>query len=411
MTTFEKLFGDKFSKFRLGQLLFITAITFGLFMYGDIIRGAIAFLAFCCLSKEDFKLKLNLTQGQKIAGTFFILFLLWYFIVPTIFGENDLNSRLRNTMQPMEMLICAYGVLIFARDAFFVENLKRFAVLSCFLYALIALLFCWHTGFQIEFTDYWPSVHLSVRVGMLMVGLLPWMLYCFVSENDWHKKTFYLFAIIFAVCITILSRVSSFWVSCATEICVALILTAFISHRKVFSALLILFVALSSLFLSLYSASLHNTILKEEIFMEIHQLTSRDTKEFTHKRYDLWVNTIDEISRKPLLGHGMDVYNHHPLLEYCDAHNTFLQAAFIGGLPLALLLYAYILSLLVLAGKTLWHHRNAIIPFVLIVFIVNFMTVALVENLFDPERRILALLWSTFPLLLTQVYDYQSYKR
>ena len=90
---FERLFGEKFSRFRLGQIIFAAAVSFGLFA-GDIIRIVLGVLALFCLTKENFKF--NWTRGQKITGCVLALFCAWMIVIPVIFGENPLSVRLRN---------------------------------------------------------------------------------------------------------------------------------------------------------------------------------------------------------------------------------------------------------------------------------------------------------------------------
>ena len=402
---FERLFGEKFSRFRLGQIIFATAVSFGLFA-GDIIRIVLGVLALFFLTKENFKF--NWTRGQKITGCILALFCAWMIVIPVIFGENPLPVRLRDAVRPVELTLWICATLLFAKDDFFVRNLKNFSITACFLYSLIALHWCFETHFALEYKN-WPVLDDSHCAGALMSGIAVWIMCEFVTAKNPFKVVFCFVTLGLGALLTIFARFSTFWVALAAEFLAALTVLLFTDRKKFLKLLLCLVLLLSLAIGGINTVMKNNAGIRAKIDQELNQLTSLRNKNlecFTSHRAQIWEDTAKAVAQKPFFGYGKDVLKQHirPLpggtIQW-HAHNNLLEAAFEAGIPCALLLTVFCLSLFLLAAFALRNsHSFNSEAFVCVVLLAGYFTAGLAENLYMTDRCKLVFYWSVFAACL-----------
>ena len=403
---FERLFGDNLSRFRLGQIIFAAAVSFGLFA-GDIIRIVLGVLALFCLTKENFKF--NWTRGQKITGCILALFCAWMIVIPVIFGENPLPVRLRDAVRPVELTLWICATLLFAKDDFFVRNLKNFSITACFLYSLIALAYCFKIKFNYNlgngYID-WPIIHSPYIFGCLMSGFSVWYTYMFVTAKNLFKHVFSFAMLLTTLIFTMLAGVTTYRLAFAAEIA-ALFIILLISDRKKFVKIFALFAA--ALLLSAFGvfvAARYSPSLQTMLNREFNQLRNETGKSFdiehvSNHRYHIWIDAITAIKQKPLFGYGREVFKNHCSTQHGHAHNTFLQAAFEAGIPAALLLYTIWIVISAFAVSQIYKTRALLcIPFTSVIITAGLLASSLVENEYLTDRTSLVFYWSIFITLL-----------
>jgi len=409
MSTFEKLFGDKFSQFRFNQLLFITAITFGLFT-GDNIRIGIGVLSLFFLTQENFNFA-PWTKEQKITGALLALFCAWMIIIPIIFGENPLPDKIRDAVRPIELTLWIGITFLFAKDEFFVRNLKNFSIIACFCYAVIALKWCFDTKFVLLNTaDYWPFIKSSYSLGALMAGLSAWTIYQYLTVKKILTKIFCYMTLLFSMALIILSAVITHWAAFFAELLVMMLLFFLFDKKKFLVFFITFFVTITLYVFGIDTAMQHNEHLKTTISSQIEQITVHkdtefDAEKFTNKRYHIWNDAVTAIKQKPLFGYGREIFSQYCSTDHVHAHNALLQAAFEAGIPLAIIVLLLWVAIFLLACYKLFSARELLtMPFVTVAVMTEFVTAGLVENVFLTNRAQLVFYWSIFVTMIA-VYD------
>ena len=405
---FERLFGEKFSRFRLGQIIFAAAVSFGLFA-GDIIRIVLGVLALFFLTKENFKF--NWTRGQKITGCILALFCAWMIVIPVIFGENPLPVRLRDAVRPVELTLWICATLLFAKDEFFVRNLKNFSITACFLYSLIALHWCVETHFALDQRT-WPIIHNCYVLGCLVIGTSAWCIYEMLTGQSVWKNIFCIVVLVEAMLLTAFSRVVTYYAAELTVLFAALVLSFCVDKRK-FARFALLLLVISGIGLSILHIGMQkNPTIKSAIQHELEQIRFEKTSDFdadrfTNHRSQIWDKAINEIPRKPIFGHGLYAFiKYKPegmSMDITHAHCTFLQTAFACGIPCAVLLVLFLAMIFILAAKRLCRMKpNIDFSFTVLLVLAEFVPGALVENLtVTTDRNQVTLFYTVFVTMLS----------
>jgi len=410
MSAFEKLFGDKFSKFRLGQLLFITAITFGLFA-GDVIRRSIAVLALFCLSSENFKFA-PWTKEQKITGLFLALFCAWMLFIPLIFGEADFPMRTHCATRSLEITLWICVTFLFAKDEFFIKNYKNFAVFFCFLYATVACIYAVqnHFPFAYSFANAWPFLTDGLDMGAVICGLTAWIIADIVTAKNIFNHLFSAVTLLLATVLVLCSRYTTFWVALLAEFVIAMLLLCIYHKKASIRFVICVAVIFSTIFLSLNIVMKKDPAINSAIRQEIDQLTVTNTtslEHFTNHRNLVWQEIAGCVVQKPVLGYGHDIIYKYNANAYNHAHNTFLNTAFVAGIPAALLFYAFLFMLFFLALKFLFKAKMLVLcPFVTILMLITFNVAGLTEDMFIAPARFRVILY--IPVFVTMLNLYNT---
>ena len=410
-SAFDRLFGAEINKFRAGQLLFISAITLGLF-FSDTARKILLICALFCLTKEQLKDKfyVSWTKGQKITGSILLLLCAWIFFIPLFFGVDPLMERLQSTGWLIELLIWMWATLVFAKDPFFLKNIEKFAIAACLFYSVLALCQRYSLGFAVDFSN-WPLRLGAWSVGTILSVMLPWVLYDLIVETSRRKIIGLLFVLILMSATLILTLYTTFWLVLLVQTVVTLFILSLFSKRhflKIFTLSLALLIILT---IVLYSVSLLYKNLYDGFFVQLYQLSldGFNAEKFTNHRYHIWVEAVNHIKLRPILGYGWAEFSNFSIEERVHTHSAFLQAAWTAGWPAALLLLAF-LSNLIYRCATLMQKKKKllVVPFIVLLVVFTYMTCGILDDMFRATRRIVTLYWVTFTLVLTPLINYNK---
>ena len=408
---FDMLFGAEINKFRIGQIFFISAVTVGLF-FSDTTRKILLICALCCLTKEQIseKFYISWTKEQKITGSILLLLCAWIFLVPLIFGVDPLMERLQSTGWIIELMIWMWATFFFAKDFFFLENSKRFAIVACLLYSVLALCQRYSLGFVVDFSN-WPLRLGAWSVGTILSVLLPWVLYDLMTSVS-HKKTVgLLFALILISATLILTLYTTFWLVLVVQMVIALSLLQLFSTRNFFKMLVLISIPLIIAVIILYLASFFSKNLYNGFFVQLCQLSfdGFNAEKFTNQRYHIWVEAFDYIKLHPILGYGWAEFANFSVEKRIHTHSAFLQAAWTAGWPAVLLLIAFLSNLIYRCIVLMRNEKKLlIVPCVVLLVVFTYITCGILDDMFRATRRIVTLYWVTFVLMLTPLVNYDK---
>ena len=87
----------------------------------DTVRKIFLLLSLCCITKSDVRTSLFFLKDRvaKILPLQLIIFWLWLFFVPLLFGNENLTDRLEGLGWPIEMILFMFAAFVFAKDSFF----------------------------------------------------------------------------------------------------------------------------------------------------------------------------------------------------------------------------------------------------------------------------------------------------
>ena len=115
--------------------------------------------------------------------------------IPLFLGIDPILERLRSTEWCIELFIFMWSTMMFAKDAFFINNFRRSAIAACALYSIIAMLQRYLLDFVVDFSN-WPFGLGAWSVGTILSVLLPWVLYDLIVQKSLWKKGCLLFVFI-----------------------------------------------------------------------------------------------------------------------------------------------------------------------------------------------------------------------
>lgn len=404
MAISKRLFGEEFSRFRLGQIFFISGVTFGLFL-GDGLRRALFITALLCLTRAQIKEKFYETwsSGQKFAGKFLLIFCAWAIFVPLLFGIEPLSGRFEGIFRPIELFIIMWETLVFAKDNFFFRNIKKFAIATCAIYSVLALGQRYTLGFKVDFSN-WIITDLAWRVGTLLSGLVPWLIYAYLTEESRKNIVCYALCIILTWSTMFLTMYTTFWLVIVVQVAAVLLITAlqYRSGFRRFCLLLLISAALGAG--AVYGLSVHygDTRGFTDQWEQISSLGSKyDFNKFTNKRDEKWKLAVELISQRPLLGYGWadgEVVSKN----IGHMHNAVLQAAWNLGCPGAVMYIGLLIMLAIASVSALRQNRElAPIPFIVLLAFLAYMVCAVLDDMFRSQRTIMTLYLSVFMLMFS----------
>lgn len=160
--------------------------------------------------------------------------------------------------------------------------------------------------------------------------------------------------------------------------------------------------------------SISNGAILKRFTVELAQVSALDKMDsLTNHRYSIWIGTIKMISGRPLTGYGRDSFDaeHARLLAhdaelakatgvFDHAHNTYLELAFAGGWPSAVL-FVLIVMLLI---KKCWENRRLIengIPWNMIhlTLLAGMIVYGLTGDVFEARRDLAVIFWTALGIM------------
>lgn len=228
----------------------------------------------------------------------------------------------------------------------------------------------------------------------------------FSERYLWKKLIFFLSACL-TVFTMVISMFTQFWAVVITEIFSIFIAVQVIDRKRLrnFSAgILVIFMFFSIFIFALVKFSPDS---KSSFTCEIHQIMSFDKgiEEFTNKRYHIWVEAINHIKKKPVLGYGWEDLAKYSVEKREHTHSAWTQVAWTAGVPAAImfisLLFINALNSFVFMFK---RKKLIILPFVLFIAIIGLSTIGCLDDVFRASRRVTFPYWILLTLPLTPVF-------
>lgn len=397
--------GMDFNRFRLGQLLFISGVTWGLF-FGDGLRRALFLVALLCLTRSQIKegFKDSWTSGQKKAGKFLQFFCIWAIGVPLIFGIEPFSDRFEGIFRPIELFIIMWETLVFAKDVFFFKNLKNFAITTCLIYAILALCQRSLLGFNVDFTN-WIITGLAWRVGTLLAGLTPWALYAYMTGESRKGVLCCASCVLLAWATMFLTLYTTFWLVILVQITAAFMIIALMYRTYLKRICLLIVVTIVVGVCAIYGITEHygDTRGLSSQWEQISSLGgSFDLTKFTNKRDRIWKTAIELTSQRPIFGYGW-ADGEFVGKDIGHMHNAILQAAWNIGWPGAVIYASLLLILLFASFKSLIREKGQLkpIPFVVMLALLAYIVCGILDDMFRSQRTIMTLYLSVFMLMLS----------
>ncbi|WP_307755502.1 O-antigen ligase family protein [uncultured Cloacibacillus sp.] len=409
---FNKICGAEYNKFRLGQILFIIAVTFGLYL-GDTARRILMIGALFCLTKVQIKEKFyeDWDKEQKTTGYIFLALWLWVFFIPLFLGIDPILERLRSTEWCIELFIFMWSTMMFAKDAFFINNFRRSAIAACALYSIIAMLQRYLLDFVVDFSN-WPFGLGAWSVGTILSVLLPWVLYDLIVQKSLWKKGCLLFVFIISSLTLFFTLYTTFWLVFCVQIAVALAMVLIFSKGNFFRIFISLTAIMAIGALSVYGASFRYQNIYRGFGEQVDQIffSGHDIQKFTSRRYSIWSDAVKVIKLRPIQGYGWAEFADYNPEHINHTHSAFLQAAWTAGWPAMLLLIAFLLRLLYLCVVFMKRkNKMSVIPFIVVLVIFTYMSCGMLDDMFRAKRRIVTLYWVSYMLMFTPLVKDEKY--
>ena len=296
-----------------------------------------------------------------------------------------------------------WETLVFAKDNFFFRNIKKFAIATCAIYSVLALGQRYTLGFKVDFSN-WIITDLAWRVGTLLSGLVPWLIYAYLTDESRKNIVCYALCIILTWSTMFLTMYTTFWLVIVVQVAAVLLITAlqYRSGFRRFGLLLLISAALGAG--AVYGLSVHygDTRGFTDQWEQISSLGNKyDFNKFTNKRDEKWKLAVELISQRPLLGYGWadgEVVSKN----IGHMHNAVLQAAWNLGCPGAVMYIGLLIMLAIASVSALRQNRElAPIPFIVLLAFLAYMVCAVLDDMFRSQRTIMTLYLSVFMLMFS----------
>lgn len=397
------LYTKRWNRFKVAQIIFILAITFGPFL-SDTVRKILFFMAIFCADRSQVKDALNVfrieTKTIKIYIVSLFIFWLYVMIIPVFYGIDPLVERLKSIGYPLEIMCWIFGTVVFAKDVFFIRGLALGSICASTLYSAIAWPYLVSTNFVVNHSYYyaWPLSLASWSVGSIMVCLFAWPMYVVLyrEEHNRRKASFEIFIFLLVGSVIILTLYATFWLVGFMEL-IATIFVIFIFNKKriygfckKMSAIILCILALFLICINVFPA------IRTALDNQISQVTAigKDLTKFTNNRNLVWKEAVEIIKKRPLTGYGWAEYGYYNKHKMDHTHSSFLQIAWTAGiLPVVFFVYILFMALHICYSGLKKSCGNATLPFVLLLVLTAFTVNGCLDNLFDATRRVQTLYW------------------
>lgn len=405
----------QWDRFRVAQIIFILAITFGPF-FSDTVRKILFFMAIFFAGRSQIKDVLNIFQTNvkvlKVYAISLCIFWLYVTIVPVFCGVDSLSERFKSIGYPLEIMFWIFGTAVFARDVFFIRCLVFGSICASSIYSAIAWPYLISTNFVVNHSYYyaWPLSLASWSVGSILVCLFAWLMYAVLyrEEYDRWKANLEIFLFLLVGGVIVLTLYATFWLVGFME----LIMTIFIILRynkkricsfcKKMSVIILCILVLFLFCINIFPS------MKTAINSQVSQVTAigKDITKFTNKRDLVWKEAVELIKKRPMRGYGWAEYEYYSQRKMDHTHSSFLQIAWTAGiLPVVLFVYILFMAFYICCRELRKSSGNAPMPFVLLLVLTAFTVNGCLDNLFDATRRVETLYWCYLSLPMCHAFS------
>jgi len=398
--------GDGGRRFRMAQTLFIFSICFGWYL-PDLLRRVSLFAALLLTKGKRRDISTDRWDSfTKFAMVTLCVFLAWVILDPMLFGDEALAERLKGVARPIEVALWVYGVMLYARDDFFVKRMSALSISSGIFFATVSFIQRAYLGFAKTDEIEWVLCKYTLHAGMIILALLPWLFYKLTEAGESRRRKQLLAAgIIEMVIVAVLTYYLTIMVSLAAQL--LFIVPYMLSSREIRHSLSLKNFSLALLVLiCVFSAAMCVKDIKKEVFDQYRQLSmiNRDFSDFTTKRDEIWTEAMDLVRLKKATGFGWVDYYDYSKIRKPHPHSSYIEAAFHTGMLGALLYFASIASLFIAAAKKIVVDKDrSAVPFVVVSILILFAVAGSVESFFYVRRQIMIPFWSTACLVFAPV--------
>ena len=400
-------------RFKAGQILFITAITFGLF-FDDTVRKILFFGALFCLSKDQFK-NMSLYSWNSLTKVYAVLVVLFWglmLFIPLLFGVDCFSERLVSIGWPLEIFLWMWLTLFFAKDEFFVKTLSTFSILAVACYCLLALNHIYATKLVIDYNYYyhWP-LHLNSWIaGSLISALMPWLLYKFWKSSRLASFICCFILFILSSVVLIATAYTTFWLILCCEFAGSAILMLFDKSSK--KTMLAWKFALCSCtaIIALAAVVSFSPKAADMLREQCSQLAAFDSDitVFTSERDLVWKEAVQLIRRRPIIGYGWADYEKFSAIGKGHSHSALLQIVWTAGILPGVVFLLILGTAAFLCLYNLYRYKNVkplcfTVALVLMVFTVN----GILDNDFKTTRKVAMVYWICLAMPLTTIFREQ----
>lgn len=399
-----RMYKDEEQRFRMAQILFIASVSFGWFI-ADGYRRGLFLLAILLLDKSQRKIDVMCYwKGlTNFAGLLLMTSFLWATLMPLFSGMAPLLDRIASLPRPIEVFLYGVGAMIFAKDDFFEKHLCYLSIAS----AVFVSFFAFAKRLVLHFSvvrDEWVFGMHAALAGLIIASLLPWILYAICKKRtDMRHLVFYIAAAFISLSAIFVTYYRTIWIAAAAQLILAVPLSYYcfnanlLNHKKLLAALMLLTVAVLG-----YSYQ-NSYIIRDRVdrLMSI----GRDFDTFATDRGEIWHEAATLISQRKLGGYGWVDYNNFAVIKKHHPHSSYLEAAFIAGIPAGVLYGMVLAAFFSLALRYIFTGTGPrSIAYVVALMILTTAVAGLTEAFFYASREYLVPFWTMVSLLLSPLY-------
>lgn len=403
-----KAIHDNTFRFQLAQILYICSISFGWYIE-DGYRRALFLLALLLTSKSLRKTKvLSNSKGlTKLAVYLLVGFAVWITTIPLLFGISSVTSRLQSLARPLEVCLYVYGIFIFARDKNFIKYFSAISLVSAAIFILLVFIQRSLVSFVPMYDGWALRTHAAIG-GLTVCMIVPWFLYNICASNVSNCKRCINVVLLAIASLTIVSTYYlTVWLAFCTQIISAIILcVVFFKNKHLLLILSILVIGGGAGFGYLYTRI-------PEVKTNVQQLLmiDKNLNDFTNNRVEIWKEAANLIKVRKTFGYGWVSYNDFASIKKNHPHSSYLEAAFITGIP-GLMLYLLTLgTIFVLSLKNLFTKRGpTVFSYVIILMLVAYGVGSFGEAYFFIRREFLIPFWTTICMVIAPIFNDTQYK-
>lgn len=402
----EKLsiYSQKFKRPEVAQFLYAFSISCGWYIEDGYRRIALL-LALLLLWKSTscncYTFSDNvLFKVQKIT---LIALSVWFTFVPLFGGAAAINERISDMARPIEVIFYSIVGWRLAKEQSFIELFYRLSCISAVFLSVVVFFYRLHVSFS-TLREHWFFDMRAEFAGIILLSLIPW-LYCFIFEKGKipiKKNILYYGVLLLAIISITVTYYRNVWVAWIVQFAVALILLPRVFHvrwRDSLNKAIIISIVCICMGGWAYD---NNYEIRDNINSFIRFYKDADLDHFSSKRVEIWREAISLIRERPIVGYGWCDYNEFATIKKYNPHSSYLQAAFIGGIPGALL-YCCVLILLwwQCILNIFYRQRNINISFAVVLMLTATIIAGMTESYIYVGREYLIPFWSIISVFVS----------
>lgn len=394
---------DETKRFELAQILYALSISFGWFIEDGYRRGLLLF-AFLLLIKSQYRNNICYSGGLffKIQKILLIGVSIWFTLIPLFFGASMIHERIDDILRPLEVIL--YGIIGWrlAQEQLFLRVFCKYSSISVIFFSVATFCYRFNVSFSTQ-REHWFFDMRAELAGIILLSLMPWLYYSmFAKQTIFSKKTFYFVVLLLSIVSVVVTYYRTIWVAFVGQIIMAFILVPKIFKIKWRNYLKYVLILLIMCVGGLYYSYQNNYEIRNNINSFVECRNEFDLDKFSSKRIGIWLEAISLVMKRPFFGYGWCEYNDVATIKKFHQHSSYLQAAFIGGIP-GVLLYCGVLVALLCQGawNIFYKQQNIELSFVVVLMLTATIIAGLCESYIYISREYLIPFWSVMSIFVS----------